>query len=177
MKNFFHTLILCGLSFTAIGAELTTGSSTNEPTVISSDKMQADYVHNFGTFEGNVVVVDPHGTLRADKMVVFFGGTNNVVNGVTNSVRSIQHIIATGGVVVLTPDKKKATCEHADYTTADSKAVLTVNPRVEGPDGIITGKKITIWRDQQKMEVESDSSTTNRSNLTIFPEDQRKKQE
>jgi lipopolysaccharide transport protein LptA len=179
MKRFLYTLALIGIGGAVQAADVSTTSagatSTNEPTVITSDVMHGDYVSNYGTFEGNVVVVDPHGTLRADKMVVFFGGTNNIVDGVTNTVRSIQRIVATGGVVILTPDKKKATCEHAVYTTADSKAVLTINPRVDSPDGIVTGKKITFWRDSQRMDVESDTTTTNRSNLLIYPDDQRKK--
>ena len=168
MKYFF-CILLC-LSLTgSVRAE----TSTNEPTVVQSDRMQADYTSNFGTFEGNVVVVDPRITVRSDKMVVFFGGTNNIVNGVTNATRSIQRIIATGSVVINT-DTKKATCEHADYTAADDKVILTVHPKVESPDGIVTGKKITIWHGKEQMDVESDVTDTNRTRLVIYPADQRK---
>lgn len=165
MKPLILALFLAGLAH----------ASTNEPTVINSDRMQADYVSNVGTFEGNVVVMDPRLNLRADRMTVFFGGTNNIVNGVTNQVRSIQHIVAAG-VVEIHLDQKKATCEQADYTTGDAKAILTGNPRVETPEGIVTGKKITIWHGQEKMDVESDGTDTNRTRLIIYPEDQRKKE-
>ena len=151
-----------------------TRANTNEPTVINSDRMQSDYLHNVGTFEGNVVVIDPHLTLRADKMTVFFGGTNTIVNGVTNQVRAVHHIIATGAVEIHL-DQKKATCDQADYTRDDDKAILTGAPKVETPDGVVTGKKITIWHGQEKMDVESDVTDTNRTRLIIFPEDQHKK--
>ena len=151
-------------------------ASTNEPTVINSDRMQADYLANVGTFEGNVVVIDPRLTLRADKMTVFFGGTNTIVNGVTNQLRSVQRILATG-TVEIHQDQKKATSEQADYSTGEEKAVLTGHPQVETPDGIVTGKKITIWHGQEKMDVESDVTDTNRTRLIIYPEEQRKKTE
>ena len=151
-------------------------ASTNEPTIINSDQMHADYLANVGTFEGNVVVLDPRLTLRADKMTVFFGGTNNIVNGVTNQVRSIQRIVADGAVEIH-QDQKKATCEHADYHADDDKAILTGSPKVEAPDGTVTGRKITLWHGKEKMDVESDATETNRPRLIIYPEDQRKKTE
>ena len=166
MKPLILALLLAGVAH----------ASTNEPTVINSDRMQSDYLNNVGTFEGNVVVIDPHLTLRADKMTVFFGGTNNIVNGTTNQVRAIQHIVATGAVEIHL-DQKKATCDQADYTRSDDKAILTGAPKVETPEGVVTGKKITIWHGQEKMDVESDVTDTNRTRLLIYPEEQRKKTE
>ena len=166
MKPLILALLLAGVAH----------ASTNEPTVINSDRMQSDYLNNVGTFEGNVVVIDPHLTLRADKMTVFFGGTNNIVNGTTNQVRAIQHIVATGAVEIHL-DQKKATCDQADYTRSDDKAILTGAPKVETPEGVVTGKKITIWHGQEKMDVESDVTDTNRTRLLIYPEEQRKKAE
>lgn len=139
-------------------------SATNEPTVVTSDRMQADYLHNVGTFEGNVLAVDPRLTVRADKMVVTFGTTG------TNANRSVQKLVAIGSVVI-NKDTKKATCEQADYTTGDGKVVLTGNPKLESPDGTVTGKKITLWHGQEKMDVESDVTDTNRTRLIIFPEE------
>ena len=166
MKPFIIALLLAGSA----------RAGTNEPTVINSDRMQSDYVNNVGTFEGNVVVIDSRLNLRADKMTVFFGGTNNIVNDVTNQVRSIQRITSTGAVEIHI-DQKKATCESADYIASDDKAILTGSPKVETPDGIVTGKKITLWHGKERMDVESDETDTNRTRLIIFPEDQRKKDE
>ena len=166
MKPLFLALLLAGSA----------RAGTNEPTVINSDRMQSDYVNNVGTFEGNVVVIDSRLNLRADKMTVFFGGTNNIVNDVTNQVRSIQRITSTGAVEIHI-DQKKATCESADYIASDDKAILTGSPKVETPDGIVTGKKITLWHGKERMDVESDETDTNRTRLIIFPEDQRKKDE
>lgn len=148
--------------------------STNEPTIITSEQLHGDYAHNVGTFEGNVLAVDPRMTVRSDKMTVFFGGTNVITVAGTNTTRSVQKIIAEGAVVITTPDNKKSNSDHAVYTAQDGQVVLTGHPRAESSDGVVTGKKITFWRDTQKMDVEADSGATNRTRLLIYPEDQRK---
>lgn len=153
---------------------LATGNSTNEPTIITADQLHGDYLHNLGTFEGNVLAVDPRMTVRADKMTVFFGSTNVVTITGTNATRSVQKIIAEGGVVINTPDNKKTNSDRAEYTAGDGKVVLTGHPRAESADGIVTGQRITFWRDSQKMDVEADQTVTNRPRLLIYPEDQRK---
>ncbi|HUI08108.1 MAG TPA: LptA/OstA family protein [Verrucomicrobiae bacterium] len=160
----------------ATPAPLPIAASTNEPTIVTSEHLQADYLHNVGTFEGNVLAVDPRMTVRADKMTVFFGGTNIVTAAGTNMNRSVQKIIADGAVVITTPDNKKSNSEHAEYTAEDGRVVLTGSPRVESPDGVVTGLKITFWRGSQKMDVIAGPAETNRTRLVIYPEEQRKKE-
>jgi len=157
-------------------APLTLATPTNEPTIVTSEHLQADYLHNVGTFEGNVLAVDPRMTVRADKMTVFFGGTNVVSSAGTNMTRTVQKIIADGAVVITTPDNKKSNSEHAVYTAEDGKVVLTGNPRVESPDGVVTGQKISFWRGSEKMDVVAGPTETNRTRLIIYPEEQRKKE-
>jgi len=157
----------------------TSASTTNEPTVVTSDRLEVDYAHNIGTFTGNVIAIDPRITVRADKMVVFYGNVttnSSVTSGSdTNVTKSIQKIVADGGVVITTPENKKSNSDHAEYTADNGRVVLTGHPRVESPDGIVTGKRITFWRGQDKMDVESDVTETNRTRLLIYPEEQRKK--
>ncbi len=160
-------------SATAAAAKspVASGGSTNEPTVITAEVLHGDYLHNLGTFEGNVLAVDPRMTVRADKMTVFFGGTNVVTSAGTNTTRTVQKIIAEGGVVINTPDNKKTKSDRAEYTAGDGKVVLTGHPSAESSDGVVTGQRITFWRDSQKMDVESSQTETNRSRLLIYPEE------
>jgi lipopolysaccharide transport protein LptA len=151
-------------------------TATNEPTVVTSDRLSVAYAQNLGTFEGNVLAVDPRITVRADKMTVWFGTTTNITASATNTVRSAQKIVAEGSVVITTPDEKVANSDHAVFTADDGKVVLTGNPRVKSPDGNVTGRKITFWRNESKMDVESDITETNRTRLIIYPEDQKKKE-
>ena len=160
---------------------LPAGGSTNEPTIITADNLHGDYAHNVGTFEGNVLVVDPRMTVRADRMTVFFGATNVITTVgttvTTNTNRSVQKIIADGGVVMNTPDNKKTNSDHAEYTANDGRVVLTGHPRAESADGVVSGNKITFWRDSQRMDVENSQVETNRPRLLIYPEEQRKQNE
>lgn len=157
-------------------APLAAEAPTNEPTIVTSEHLQADYLHNVGTFEGNVLAVDPRMTVRADKMTVFFGSTNVVTAAGTNTARAVQKIIAEGGVVITTPDNKKSNSDRAEYTGEDGKVVLTGHPHAESAEGVVTGQRITFWRDSQKMDVDAGPTETNRTRLIIYPEEQRKKE-
>jgi len=145
---------------------ISTNRPAAEPTVVTSERLNVDYANNRGTFEGNVLVVDPRITLRADKIIVQFG---DAAGAQTNSVsRSVKKIEASGGVVI-TAEEKKAVSEHAIYTADDGKIILTGNPQVETPEGTVAGSKITFWRDEKKMDVESSTR------LVLYPEDPAKK--
>jgi len=138
------------------------GAATDEPTIVTSDRLRVDYLNNTGTFEGNVLVVDPRISLRADKMVVTFAGT-----GTNDTQRSVQRIEAIGAVVITQADRK-AESEQAVYTDADGRVVLTGNPRVQNEDGTVTGDRITFWRDEKRMDVESGTR------LILYPEQWKK---
>ena len=155
-------------------AAVAAATTNAEPTVVTSDRLSVAYAQNLGTFEGNVLAVDPRITVRADKMTVWFGNLTNVVGSVTNFTRTAQRIVAEGSVVITTPDDKVANSDHAVYTADDGRVVLTGHPRVKSPDGNVTGKKITFWRNESKMDVESDTTETNRTRLIIYPDDQTK---
>jgi lipopolysaccharide transport protein LptA len=160
-------------------AKTSSTTNTNEPTVVTSDHLEVDYARNIGTFTGNVIAIDPRITVRADKMVAFYGNVATNASAAsgsdTNEMKSIQKIVADGGVVITTPENKKSNSDHAEYTADDGKVVLTGHPQVEGPDGNVTGKRITFFRGLDKMDVESDATETNRTRLIIYPEDQKKK--
>jgi lipopolysaccharide transport protein LptA len=153
-------------------AKLPAAAAPKEPTVVTSERLQVDYTSNTGTFEGNVLAVDPRITVRADKMVVLFGQSDAAAGTTTGAVekvdakmpRSLSKIFASGAVVI-TQEDRKATSEQAEYTAADGKVVLTGNPSLKGPDGTVTGEKITFWRDEQRMEVES------KTRLILFPDE------
>ena len=162
----------------AVKSPAASGGSTNEPTIITAEVLHGDYLHNVGTFEGNVLAVDPRMTVRADKMTVFFGGTNMVDRaGATNTTRSVQKIIAEDAVVMTTPDNKITHSDRAVYTADDGKVVLTGHPSAQSSDGVVTGDRIIFWRESQRMDVENTQTTTNRARLLIYPEEQRKKQD
>ena len=48
------------------------------PTTITSDRLEFDYRDMVALFEDNVVVTDPELKMTADRMLVYFDGTNDV---------------------------------------------------------------------------------------------------
>lgn len=121
-------------------------------TVITSEKLTFDYQRRFAFFEQDVVVVDPEMKLFADKMTVLFSASNRVTE-----------IKAEGRVYIVQADKQ-ARADIALYNVVQGVIVLTGKPQVTRGQDILTGDKITFWRDQNKMIVEP------RARLVIHPE-------
>lgn len=111
-------------------------------TVITSDKLTFDYQKQFALFEQNVVVVDPEMRLYADRMTVRFGSDNR-----------ISEIKAEGRVHIVQEDKE-ARSDMAIYNLLQGVIILTGKPQVTRGQDILTGDKITFWRDQNRMIVE-----------------------
>jgi lipopolysaccharide export system protein LptA len=75
---------------TAAITNATATATTAEPTIVTSERLNVDYLRNLGTFSGNVLVIDPRITLRADQMVVYFDESDPP---------AVQKIEASGAVV------------------------------------------------------------------------------
>ncbi len=144
--------------------------------MITSENLRIDYLQSVGIFEGNVLVIDPRITVRADKMTVTFSKgdapetASKSVSGTNSTSRSLEKIEATGAVVITEKDRKTQS-EHAIYTASDGKVVLTGNPQVESPVGTVTGNKITFWLNEQRMDVESSTRTI------FYPDEVKEKNE
>lgn len=166
-------LVLCGLLL-VVPARASTNephaAAAPQPTIVTSEKLSVDYLNNIGTFTGNVLVIDPRITVRADQMIVWFERATNAVpetsRGGELGGRQLRRILARGGVVI-TVDDRKAKAEEAEYTAQDGRVVLTGHPELDAPDGKVSGETIVFWRDSKKIEVES------RTRLLFYPEDSR----
>jgi lipopolysaccharide transport protein LptA len=127
-------------------------SSVSQPeadeqlTVISSDKLTFDYKKKYADFDGNVVVTDPQLKLLADKMSVTFDDDSKVKN-----------IRAEGNVVMITDDKKSRS-DTATYNVFTGEILLEGSPQVTRGKDVLTGKRITFWRDSDRMKVEGGST-------------------
>ena len=143
--------------------------ATNEPTTITCAKWTYQYARNIVTFQGDVLAVNPRATIRADNMQVTL-----------NESRSISNIIAEGKVVITTPTNEKGTGNHAVFTNNDRRLVLTGEPKVEARGTVWTGETISFILDEKGIKdiiVEAGQTNTNRSQLIIYPEAQKKKPE
>ena len=82
-------------------------------TVITSEHLSFDYERMIATFEGNVSIKDPDIRMTADRMLMFFEGTNQV-----------RSVTATGNVRFWQGDRS-ATCKRAIYLSRSGEVILT----------------------------------------------------
>lgn len=105
-----------------------------QSTVVTSDDLVMDMEKKVATFTGHVKVVDPKGTMTADKMIVYLTQQDDSGSGV-------RRIEATGGVVIA-QEGSKAIGDEAIYNAADQTVVLSGAAQVQTEQGIVTGETV-----------------------------------
>jgi lipopolysaccharide export system protein LptA len=140
----------------------------NSPIKINSDKMVGGLDPNIVEFVGNVEAVREDSTLFADSMKVYF-----ITDKEKETQNRISKIIATGNVRYSAEDKQVFS-DQAIYMVNEAILILEgKNTRLETGKSFITGNKITVFRQQDKIIVEGGSDK--RVQATLHPEDNPKK--
>ena len=112
--------------------------------VITASKIEFDNKEGVILFDENVLVDDAQFQMRADRLLVFMEGTNDV-----------QQLMAIGHVSI-TNVNRSANCDKAVYTKKNGQIVMSGSARLMqqgGQAGEVTGDRITIWLDDEKIEV------------------------
>ena len=147
---------LLGLLLVAGGAraadKTASADGAEEVTIITSDKLTADYKQHFALFEGNVVVTDPQMQLTSERLTVTFDANNK-----------IKTLKADGKVNIRQTDKL-AKAETATYDIESGKVVLSGKPRVMRGKDMLEGDEITMFRNESRILVHP------RARLVVYPE-------
>jgi lipopolysaccharide transport protein LptA len=120
------------------------GQAGGRESIITANKSEFDNKEGVILFDENVFVDDEQFLMRADRLLVFLEGTNDV-----------QQLMAVGRVSI-TNENRAASCEKEVYTKKEGQIVMTGNARLVqkgGETGEVTGDRIVIWVDDQRMEV------------------------
>lgn len=142
------------------------------PIRITSDKMIAEKGSSMVEFIGNVAATQEDSILLADSMKVYFVTDKKKKNQAQSNITKI----VSSGNVRYTAGERKAFADEAVYTTVDDVLVLKGNaPRLVTGTSFVTGKKITLYRKQDKVLVESDGQK--RVEALLNPEDNPDKKE
>jgi len=149
-------LFLC--SHVAFAAQQNETSDKKQPPAdlkISSDKMVASKDQSMVEFTGKVKAVRADSVLIADSVKVFFHASETKKEGQSN----VKRILAVGNVEY-TEGERKAFSDQADYDTTDQILVLTGDQaRLLTGKSWITGKKITLFKAEDRVVVESTEET------------------
>ena len=165
---FLLTLAYFALFLTSNSGLAETSKEKNQkPIHVVSDKMTSEEKSSMVEFSGNVKAVMEDSTLFADSIQIYFNDNKKEKESAAQS--SVKKIISTGNVKYISKERK-ALADKAVYTTKDEILILTgKSPKLITGSSFVTGTKITLFRKEDKVIVESDGAK--RVEALFNPED------
>ncbi|WP_413834118.1 LptA/OstA family protein [Desulfobacula sp.] len=156
---FLFYLIFIGFIFflqiTTIEAQ-TPAKEGEVPLHIVSDKMIAQKNTSMVEFTGNVKATREDFIVFADSIKIYFVAGNN--DKESDAQSNVKKIVSTGNVRYIAGEQK-AYADKAVYTAKDEILILSgKSPKLTTGSSFVTGKKITLFRLQDKVLVESEDS-------------------
>jgi len=127
----------------------------NKKVYITADKLIAESDAKYAEFIGNVRAVQEDTVITADSLKIFYKKVEDNNKNLTSDEGSIEKIVSSGNVII-NFDDKVAVAEHAVYTSETCVLVLTgPNSKVTSGTNFVSGEKITFYRTEDRMTVES----------------------
>ena len=133
------------------------------PVAVSADHLSYHDSDRIAHFEGAVRMRGADLTVTSDRMDVYLlksvaGATPQ--NTQNQGLAKLDKIIASGSVVITEPNRR-STGNQLVYTASDDKFVLTGGPPsiFDAEHGKITGVSLTLFRGDDRVVVEGDSSS------------------
>ncbi len=128
----------------------------NEKIHITADKLISDHEAKYTEFIGNVRATQRDTVITADKLKIFLKrDMDNKKNPVAGD-ESIKKIVANGNVQIKF-DNRVAVTQQAVYITETRVLVLSgADSKVISGNNSISGEKITVYRTDGRIQVESD---------------------
>lgn len=66
----------------------------------------------------------------------------------------LKHVVIVRKITANDPVKEQATSDKAVYFVKDGKIELTENPALHQGDNVVLGRKITLWTDSERLDIE-----------------------
>jgi len=153
----YFTFVCFALFFqTGIVSSQTSINAGKLPIHVLSDKMIARQDSSMVEFIGNVKVTREDSVVFADSIKIYFIDENSDKD--KNNQSNVKKIVSVGNVIY-TSGERKAYADQAVYTTLDEALVLTgKSPKLITGSSFVTGKKITLFKKQDKVIIESDGT-------------------
>ena len=129
--------------------------SEKEKIRITADTLTTESETKFAEFSGNVKAVQGETVIIADRLRIYYkqGAKNKSTPRAEGA--SIEKLVATGNVKI-TFDNKVAVTREAVYLTEKRVLILSgANSKVTNGKDSISGEKITYYRADERIKVES----------------------
>ncbi len=122
---------------------------------ITSDLLTTDDEKGYAEFSGNVRAVQGTTVILSDSLRVYYKESADGGKKLAGSAGAVEKIIASGNVKINFEDKT-AVSDKAEYMTETQVVVLSgESTKVTTPDESISGAKITLYRADGRVKVES----------------------
>ena len=131
-------------------------SRGGEGAEIRSDRLVYDEEHLLAEFDGNVRLRDSRFALGCGNAKLHLKENNE-----------IDWIEALSGVIIQSDDRK-ALADRASYYADEGRFVLDGDPKVKDGQHIMTGDRITFWRDTRRMVCEPNAR------VLLYPDEEMK---
>ena len=139
---------------------------------ITSDSLVTDNNASYAEFIGHVNAAQGTTLITSDRLRIYYSSSGSEKEKKITSQDSVKKILAIGNVTIRF-DNKVAVTEQAEYTTDTGIIILTgANSRVTSGSNYVSGEKITLYRNQDKVTVER--SKNKRVEAVFYPGDKTK---
>lgn len=133
----------------------TNKNKKNEKIHITADKLISDHEAKYTEFIGNVRATQRDTVITADKLKIFLNRDMDNKKNPLAGDESIKKIVANGNVQIKF-DNRVAVTQQAVYITETRVLVLSgADSKVISGNNSISGEKITVYRTDGRIQVES----------------------
>lgn len=169
-------------SLVSLPGDSSSSKKDSGPMTITANSMDIDIKNNIITLIGNVKVEDSSARITSDKMLVYLQDKKSSSSGsaggpASTGNKNAKAIVALGDVVIIQKNlpadeakngERKATAGRADYDTINGIIILTDNPILYQGDSYIKGNRIILWKDSDRMKVESNEENAKGSSIIVL---------
>lgn len=121
---------------------------------IVADKLTTNDEEKYAEFVGDVKTTHPDFEMVSESLRIYYHGDLPDLKKRPGNQEFIKRMVASGNVII-TSDKYTARTQSAEYDMDTMVLVLDgENSTVQSGKNILTGSKITIYRKDEKIEVE-----------------------
>ena len=168
------TMILSSGIFAEELAPKKNTSQTDEKIQIVADKLITNSAEKLADFMGNVRASQGSLVITSERLRIYYRDDPGRNKDQTGGQESIQRVVASGNVQI-SSEKYKAETDQAEYDPDTQVLVLTgENSTVTSGENILTGSKITVFRKNGQIKVES--SPHKRIKAVFYPQEKTSEQ-
>lgn len=144
------------------------GLSADKPIQITADELVADNRNRTAEFIGNVKAVQGDVVIQSKRLQIVYSETGG---GNKTGLEGKIDTIAAAGDVTIQFGNRVATTDRAEYRSSEGVLILSgEGSRVVEGDNSITGSRITLYRESDRITVEGGEE--GRVKVIFFPSSQ-----